>query len=72
MSPLHRRRTAESSVFALLFSTFLLSTARADEPGFKSLFNGKDLTGWRLRNTELAGKAAGFRHSCGAKKRSRD
>jgi hypothetical protein len=58
MSPLHRRRTAESSVFALLFSTFLLSTARADEPGFKSLFNGKDLTGWRLRNTELAGKAA--------------
>ena len=36
MSPLHRRRTAESSVFALLFSTFLLSAARADEPGFKS------------------------------------
>ncbi|HKI18963.1 MAG TPA: family 16 glycoside hydrolase [Isosphaeraceae bacterium] len=58
MSPLHRRRTAQSIVFALLFSTFLLSTARADEPGFKSMFNGKDLTGWRLGNAELAGKTA--------------
>ena len=58
MSPLHRRRTAESIVFALLFSTFLLSAARADEPGFKSIFNGKDLTGWRLGNAELAGKTA--------------
>ena len=58
MSPLHRRRAAESSVFALLFSTFLLSAARADEPGFKSIFNGKDLTGWRLGNAELAGKTA--------------
>ncbi len=58
MSPLHRRRTAESSVFALLVSTFLLSTARADEPGFKSIFNGKDLTGWRLGNAELARKTA--------------
>ena len=58
MSPLHRRRTAESIVFALLFSTFLLSAARADEPGFEPIFNGKDLTGWRLGNTELAGKTA--------------
>ena len=58
MSPLHRRRTAESIVFALLFSTFLLSAARADEPGFKPIFNGKDLTGWRLGYTELAGKTA--------------
>ena len=22
----------------------------ADEPGFKQLFNGKDLTGWRVRD----------------------
>ena len=55
---LHRRQTAESIVFALLFATFLVSTARADEPGFESIFNGKDLTGWRLGNTELAGKTA--------------
>jgi arylformamidase len=58
MSPHHRRRTAESVVFGLLFSTSLLSAARADEPGFQSLFNGKDLTGWRLGNAELAGKTA--------------
>jgi arylformamidase len=58
MSPLHRRRTAESSIFALLVSTFLLSAARADEPGFKPIFNGKDLTGWRLGSAELAGKTA--------------
>jgi arylformamidase len=58
MSPLHRRRTAESVVFALLCSTFLVPAARADEPGFKSIFNGKDLTGWRLSNADLAGKTA--------------
>ena len=56
MSPLHRRRTAESIVSALLFSTFLFSAARADERGFKSIFNGKDLSGWRLGYTEMAGK----------------
>lgn len=58
MSLFQRRRAVESSALALLVSTFLLSTARADEPGFKSLFNGKDLTGWRLGNAELAGKTA--------------
>src|SRR5262249_46091178 len=58
MSLLHRRWATESSAFALLVSTFLLSAARADEPGFKPLFNGKDLTGWRLGYTELAGKTA--------------
>jgi acetyl esterase/lipase len=58
MSLLHRRWATESSVFALLLSTLLLPAARADEPGFKPLFNGKDLTGWRLGYTELAGKTA--------------
>jgi hypothetical protein len=58
MSPLHRRRAAESSLLVLLLSTYLLSATRADEPGFKPLFNGKDLTGWRLGNTDLAGKTA--------------
>ena len=30
----------------------------ADEPGFKPIFNGKDLTGWRLGKADLAGKTA--------------
>src|SRR4051812_36418346 len=46
--------------------TFLLaplllacSTATAgDEPGFVSLFNGKDLTGWRFGKESLDGKGA--------------
>ena len=58
MSPSHRRLAAGSSVLALLVSSSLLSVARADDPGFRPIFNGKDLTGWRLGGTELAGKAA--------------
>jgi arylformamidase len=58
MSPIQRRRTVRSSVFALLFWSSLLAAARADEPGFRSIFNGKDLTGWRLGHTDLAGKTA--------------
>ena len=58
MSRLDRQRMAQSGAFALLVTTFLLSAARADEPGFQPIFNGKDLTGWRLGNTELAGKTA--------------
>jgi len=58
MTPLYRRRTAGSSVFALLLPMFLVPAARGDEPGFQSIFNGKDLTGWRSGNTDLAGKAA--------------
>ena len=30
--------------------------SRADEPGFKPIFNGKDLTGWRLGDVDLTGK----------------
>ena len=44
-------KTFIAAVFAL--SLLLQATARADEwkpePGFKSLFNGKDLTGWCFR-----------------------
>src|SRR4051795_1812335 len=58
MSRLNRQRTARSSTFALLVSTCLLAAARADEPGFEPIFNGKDLTGWRLGKAELAGKSA--------------
>jgi arylformamidase len=58
MSRSHRRRAAESSVFTLLVWMLLLTSARADEPGFKPLFNGKDLTGWRVGKTALAGSTA--------------
>jgi Domain of Unknown Function (DUF1080) len=51
-------RRLQSSAFALLVSTCLLSAAGADEPGFRLLFNGKDLTGWRVGKAELAGKTA--------------
>ena len=51
-------RRLQSSAFALLVSTCLLSTAGADEPGFTPLFNGRDLTGWKVRGTDLAGKTA--------------
>ncbi len=56
MNRLQRRRAAGSIVLAL--STFLLSAAYADEPGFTPLFNGKDLAGWRLGYADLAGKTA--------------
>jgi arylformamidase len=58
MSRLDRQHMAKSGAIALLVTTFLLSAARPDEPGFKPILNGKDLTGWRLDNTELAGKTA--------------
>ncbi len=58
MSRLNRRRPARAGACALVVSAFLLTGARADEPGFKTIFNGKDLAGWRLSNRELAGKAA--------------
>src|SRR5262245_6038894 len=58
MIPLNRRWRAWSSAFALLVATLVLPPARAQEPGFKPIFNGKDLTGWRSGNTELAGKTA--------------
>jgi hypothetical protein len=45
-------------MLVVFLSTYLLSAARAAEPGFKLLFNGKDLTGWRLGSTDLAGKTA--------------
>src|SRR3954451_23328958 len=58
MSWLDRQHMSQSGAIALLVTTFLLAAARADEPGFKPIFNGKDLTGWRLGNTELAGQSA--------------
>lgn len=58
MSWTNRRRVVRPSVLALLVSTILLTAGRADEPGFKPIFNGKDLTGWRLGKTDLTGKTA--------------
>jgi acetyl esterase/lipase len=58
MSPLPQRRTTESFVFTLVVASILLPAARADETGFVPIFNGKDLTGWRLGGTDLTGKTA--------------
>src|SRR5579863_5110105 len=58
MNRLDRQRAVCSRAFSLLASTLLLPAAWADEPGFKPIFNGKDLTGWRLGKTDLAGKSA--------------
>jgi hypothetical protein len=47
---------------ALFFMTAVVSLLRADdfkpEPGYVSLFNGKDLTGWGYRTNLYEGKAA--------------
>src|SRR5437660_11271832 len=46
---MHMKRTLVIlSTLALLTSTALAATA--DSEGFRPLFNGKDLTGWKLRN----------------------
>jgi hypothetical protein len=50
-----RQRTLSSIVFALLVCSFPLIAA-ADEVGFSPIFNGHDLTGWKVRNENLAGK----------------
>ena len=58
MSWLKRRRVVQASVFVVMVSAVLVVAARAEEAGFTSLFNGKDLTGWRLGGLDLAGKTA--------------
>lgn len=37
-------------ILLTLLLTAAIAVAADDEPGFKQLFNGKDLTGWRVRN----------------------
>jgi hypothetical protein len=58
MNRLNRQQEVRSSILAILGSFLLLAATGADEPGFKPIFNGRDLTGWRLGKTDLAGKAA--------------
>jgi len=58
MSRLNRQQPVRTSALALLVATILLASARGDEPGFEPIFNGKDLTGWRLGKTDLTGKSA--------------
>jgi len=53
-----RRRAICRSVFSLVIQTLFLNAAVADEPGFRPLFNGKELTGWRQGYKDLAGKSA--------------
>src|SRR5262249_31320690 len=57
MTLIHRHRVA-TTLFALLVLVFVLPVARSDEPEFKPIFNGKDLTGWQLGGAELAGNTA--------------
>src|SRR5688572_28977649 len=47
-------------VTTLILSIVIATTASAGEPepGYRSLFNGKDLTGWRQGKTKLDGKTA--------------
>jgi hypothetical protein len=58
MSRFDRRPTLRWNAVALLAVSFLFSTTGAGEPDFKPIFNGKDLTGWRVGDTVMAGKTA--------------
>jgi hypothetical protein len=55
MSQLYR--ILQSGALALLVST-VVSAARADDPGFRPIFNGQNLTGWRVGKANLDGKTA--------------
>jgi hypothetical protein len=50
-------RWAVRTALGFLLPTVLL-TARAEEPGFEPIFNGKDLTGWRVGKADLTGRTA--------------
>ena len=58
MHRLDRRRAVRSGALALLGTMVLPGASWVDEPGFKPILNGRDLTGWRLGRTDLAGKTA--------------
>jgi Domain of Unknown Function (DUF1080) len=44
----------KTSLLTFALAAFsVLSVQAADEDGFRALFNGKDLTGWHVRNTQV-------------------
>ena len=58
-TPLSRRSLFRSLLLAALGCLMLTSLSQsADEPGFRTLFNGKDLTGWH-KNKEKIGHGTG-------------
>ena len=61
MKPKHSPSTRIITLLALLIS---FTSAHADdfkpEPGYVSLFNGKDLTGWGYRTNNFDGKLASY------------
>src|SRR5262245_23761127 len=46
LTPMQTKTTLAGFLAATCLLTLPLTSLRAAEPGFKSLFNGKDLTGW--------------------------
>jgi len=57
MNPTHSHSVR---IAALLLGSVALAVARADdfqaEPGYTSLFNGQDLTGWGYKTNHFDGK----------------
>ena len=60
----------QRTTFVLLLTLQTLPVFAADEPGFRSLFNGKDLTGWegdlslwKVADKMIVGDSAGIPHN---------
>ena len=58
------------STLLILLTLLCCSTAWSEEPGFRSLFNGKDLTGWegdlklwKVADNAIVGDSAGIQHN---------
>ena len=58
------------STLLILLTLLCCSTAWSEEPGFRSLFNGKDLTGWegdlklwKVADNAIVGDSAGIKHN---------
>ena len=58
------------STLLILLTLLCYSTAWSEEPGFRSLFNGKDLTGWegdlklwKVADNAIVGDSAGIQHN---------
>lgn len=58
MNNCHQKKALFFEVLGFLVASIGFCVASADEPGFRPLLNGKDLTGWRSGKVNLAGKTA--------------